>query len=63
MALTLGLVSKTLKVLFLKKLICAQCSLKDDRSISYQVTEQGVHLLGQVTVPEQVMQTLDVDFF
>ena len=47
MALTRGTASQTLKALVRKKLIRSQRSSKDGRSISYQVTEQGLHVLGR----------------
>ncbi|HBS38089.1 MAG: MarR family transcriptional regulator [Rhodobacteraceae bacterium] len=62
MALTRGTASQTLKALVRKKLICSQRSSKDGRSISYQVTEQGLHVLGRVSLVEQVMQMMDVEF-
>ena len=54
--------SQTLKALVRKKLICAQRSPVDGRSISYKVTEQGALMMRRITVVEQVLQTMDTDF-
>ena len=62
MALTRGTASQTLKALVRKKLICAQRSPVDGRSISYKVTEQGALMMRRITVVEQVLQTMDTDF-
>ena len=62
MALTRGKASQTLKALVRKKLICAQRSPVDGRSISYKLTEQGTLMMRRITVVEQVLQTMDKDF-